>query len=602
MPCVRTVDDAARIGLTMSGASEHDRQGTQSPGLAVPMKHRFRLLSNATLLAGTLVLASGPGIRPAAAETLFMPTGGSSATVSSPSTTGAAAVPDEPYARLLADLGTSGLLWFEDGRPTPQARAMLHLLEDAAADGLAPADYAAAALARSFDALTGPPGTGPLSDAAGLAALDRRLTRSALRYLRHLHLGRIDPARAHESVSLPPRRFDATALLADALRGESVGTLRERAAPSNVMYARLRGALAHYRDLAASTANLPRIPELPASGKVSPGDHWAGVDALAQWLHALGDLPGLPASADAHYGPELADAVRRFQRRHGLDEDAVIGRQTHAELLVPPARRVAQIELGLERLRWLPEIDASQFVAINIPAFRLWAVSRDGPGAAPDVWETRIVVGNASSGRTPIFIDRMQWIEFNPYWHVPSSITRGELVPKLRARPDYFEQQAMEVLDRSGAPVGPPTPEVIAGLLDGQYRVRQKPGPGNSLGRVKFVLPNRMAIYLHDTPSRGLFARSRRAFSHGCIRVEGPETLAERLLASTGKWPAQSIRNAIDSGNRTIAGLRRPVPVVIFYLTSTVEDDGTVRFYHDIYGYDREALASLRAARQDPSG
>ncbi len=392
------------------------------------------------------------------------------------------------------------------------------------------------------------------------------------------------------------RSFDAEALLADALRHRSVATLRDRAAPAVPMYGRLRKALADYRSIAASPVPLPPLAPLPARGKLEPGDRWDGVAGLSQLLHALGDLPGQPLVTDV-YEPELVEAVRSFQRRHGLDVDGIVGKQTHVELAVPIMARIAQIELALERFRWLPEIDADTFVAINIPSFRLWAFDHSG-GGEPEIWETRIVVGNASDGRTPIFVDRMRWIEFNPYWHVPRSITRRELLPKLLEDPRYLERQSMEILDKEGVNVGWPTPEILDGLADGTYRIRQQPGDSNALGKVKFVLPNRMAIYLHDTPSRGLFSRSRRAFSHGCIRVESPETLAERLLANTGKWPRESIAQAIDSGKRTIAGLRQPIPVVIFYVTSMVEPDGSIRFYPDIYGYDRDALASLRSARE----
>lgn len=506
-----------------------------------------------------------------------------------------AELPADPYERVRLFAGQPDFLWFDKGlMPAAHAWAMAGLLDDSASDGLDRDDYAIDDIARRFEDLAAAPA--PARDDPRVLAADRLLTESALRFLRHLHLGRIDPARAHRDVKLPVRAFDAEALLAEALRDGTVAHLRERAAPQLPMYARLRKALADYRSIAASPVPLPSLPPLPASGKVLPGDHWGGIPALSQLLGALGDFHGSPFVTDI-YEPELVEAVRRFQHRHGLDTDGVIGRQTHAELSVPIEARIAQIELALERFRWLPEIDSDVFVAINIPAFRLWAFDHSG-GGNPDVWETRIVVGNATSGRTPIFVDRMRWIEFNPYWHVPRSIVRREILPKLHADPGYLARQSMRILDRDGIEVGPVTPATLEGLANGIYRIRQDPGDANALGRIKFVMPNDMAIYLHDTPSRGLFRRAQRAFSHGCIRVESPETLAERLLASTGKWSAESIRQAIDSGKRTVAGLRKSVPVVIFYVTTTVDTDGSVRFYPDVYGYDRDALASLRSARQ----
>lgn len=508
------------------------------------------------------------------------------------------ALPADAYERVRLYAGAPAMLWLDETRlPAAHAWVMAGLLDDAASDGLDRNDYGLDEIARRFDDLATMRASSP--DDPRLAAADRLLTESALRFLRHLHLGRMDPAKAHRGVRLPARSFDAEALLADALRHRTVERLRERAAPPLPMYGRLRKALADYRSIAASPVPLPPLAPLPARGKLEPGEHWNGVAGLSQLLHALGDLPGQALVTDI-YEPELVDAVRRFQGRHGLDVDGIIGRQTHAELSVPITARIVQIELALERLRWLPEIDADTFVAINIPAFRLWAFDR-GNGDEPDVWDTRIVVGDAST-RTPIFVDHMRWIEFNPYWHVPRSITRRELLPKLHQDPLYLDRQSMRILDRQGVNAGPPTPEILEGLADGTYRIRQDPGATNALGKVKFVLPNDMSIYLHDTPSRGLFSRSRRAFSHGCIRVESPETLAQRLLANTGKWPQESIMQAIDSGQRTIAGLRRPIPVVIFYVTTMVDPDGSIRFYPDIYDYDRDALASLRSAGKVAAG
>ncbi|MFA7505822.1 MAG: L,D-transpeptidase family protein [Burkholderiaceae bacterium] len=552
-------------------------------------------------LAGVVLLA-GLAATPAFAEEPFLPgktrppaKALPAAPMTAPAVDGmpSPSLPADAYERVRLYAGEPELLWLDRGlMPAAHAWTMAGLLDDAASDGLDRDDYAVSEIARRFEELAVAPAHS--IDDPRLLATDRLVTESVLRFLRHLHLGRMDPARAHRDVKLPTRSFDAEALLAEALRERTVTRLRERAAPPMPMYERLRLALADYRSIAARP--VPTIEPLPARGKLEPGEHWNGVGGLAQLLHVLGDLPRPAVLADT-YEPELVEAVRSFQHRHGLDVDGVIGRQTHAELSVPISARIAQIELALERFRWLPEVHADTFVAINIPAFRLWAFDHSG-GGEPDVWQTRIVVGNTGSGRTPIFVDRMSWIEFNPYWHVPRSITRRELLPKLHEDPFYLERQSMRILDRQGMDAGPPSPELLEGLADGSYRIRQDPGASNALGKVKFVMPNDMAIFLHDTPSRGLFSRAQRAFSHGCIRVEAPETLAQRLLANTGKWPESSIQQAIDSGERTIAGLRQPIPVVIFYVTTMVDADGSVRFYPDVYGYDRDALASLRTVRR----
>lgn len=551
-----------------------------------------RLAAIAVSCATFATLLAGTGL-PAAvhAETVFT-------VATPPAPTSKILVPGpeaglDAYERIRLRVATGEFLWIVDGRPAADAWVALDMLDDAAADGLESEAYDSAVLRQRLQALASAPDASAETLHASMHATDRALTDSVLRFLRELHAGRIDPTRIHRDVKLVPRYFDAETLLAEALASGMVSRLRQRAAPTLPLYARLRRVLADYRRLAQRAASLAPLPALPASGRLDPGDDWYGTIALRELLYLLGDL-ATPGILDSIYDPELVDAVRRFQHRHGLQEDGIIGRQTWAELTVPLSARVSQIELGLERLRWLPEIHSDTFVAVNIPAFRLWAVSK-AMGEAPQVWQTRVVVGNTGSGRTPIFIDQMRWIEFNPYWHVPRSITRNEALPKLARDPSWLARQSMRVLDREGVGVDAPIEELIEGLADGSYRLRQDPGPQNSLGRVKFVLPNNMAIYLHDTPSRQLFQRAQRAFSHGCIRVEAPEMLAELLLTSTGRWPMSSIEGAIDSGRRTIAGLGRPIPVVLFYLTANAEPDRTVYFYPDIYGYDREALASLRA-------
>jgi murein L,D-transpeptidase YcbB/YkuD len=283
----------------------------------------------------------------------------------------------------------------------------------------------------------------------------------------------------------------------------------------------------------------------------------------------------------------------KFQRRHGLPPDGVLGKETLTQLNVAPARRVEQIELSLERLRRLPPLPQSALIAVNIPSFRLWAFA-DGPADEHAEISMPVIVGRAVRTPTPVFISDMRYVEFNPYWNVPSSISRNEIIPRLERDPGYLEREAMELVGTgtANAPVTRITPQVLQAVRAGTLRIRQRPGPRNALDGIKFVLPNTMDIYLHGTPARQLFGRSRRDFSHGCIRVEDPAALARFILGDQADWPEARIRDAMASGQRSIARLTAGIPVVIFYTTAVANSDGEVFFLADIYGHD----ATLRRA------
>jgi murein L,D-transpeptidase YcbB/YkuD len=328
---------------------------------------------------------------------------------------------------------------------------------------------------------------------------------------------------------------------------------------------------------------------------VKPRDPYPNLEALARQLAALADLAS-DVPVPALYEGAIVDGVRRFQERHGLEPDGVLGRGTIAALNVPMAERVVQIELALERLRWMPHLSTDRFLAVNIPMFQLWGWDGVPPDGAP-TFGMRVIVGRALSTETPVFVEEMRHVIFRPYWNVPPSILRGEVVPALRKDPRYLEKHDMEIVagqsDRS--PVVPATPENIARLGSGSLRVRQRPGPSNSLGLVKFVFPNDDNIYMHGTPAPQLFGRPRRDFSHGCIRVQDPVSLAEWVLAGEPEWTRERIVGAMNGTSPQQVNLARPVQVILFYITAVVmPGDGTVRFAEDIYRHDarlRKALA-----------
>jgi murein L,D-transpeptidase YcbB/YkuD len=473
------------------------------------------------------------------------------------------------------------------GPGAAQAAGALELLEAAPDHGLALPDYLPDALAQQIRA-----GGSPASDRA--ARFDTGLTMSLLRYLADLHAGRTRSGFLHAVPDPRVRDFDPVAALQRALAEQQLAAAIDAAEPQLAIYRRLKEALARYRKLASHPR--PPLPALPAGRKAVDAGTYSGARLLSERLAVLGDLaPEFATTRDDRYGPELAGAVKRFQERHGIDPDGRIGRQTLLALGIPLSVRVRQIELSLERLRWLPDLSAGPVIAINLPSFRLWAF-QNGAATSEPALEMRVIVGKALRTPTPLFVGEMRHLEFNPYWNVPRSIERGEILSKLMKDPDYLANNDMELVGARGEPSDTVNAATLAALRAGSLRIRQRPGAGNALGAVKFVLPNAMSIYLHSTPARALFQRSRRDFSHGCIRVEDPAALAAFVLADQPEWSPESIAAAMMPGATRTVRLATPVPVVIFYTTAFVDNKGRLIFPADVYQLDA-ALERALAAR-----
>ena len=487
-------------------------------------------------------------------------------------------------------------LWLDGaGRPLAAAHTVVDWLTHAERDGLQPADYGAADLARAVAAAQA---QAPSADEA--ARLDTALTDAATRYLQQLRYGRVDATRqlnAHyDSATAAPT--DLPLLLREAVARGTPDEARRAATPPWPQYAVLRGALARYRALGDDPAWQRALPPLPA-GKLGPGQRWAGAPTLAERLSALGDLPkGTPAPLD--YDAALQAAVKAFQARHGLADDGVLGKATVDALNVAPAARARQIALALERLRLTPLPAAARFVTVNVPEFMLRAWEHEA-GAVHEAFAMRVIVGKAVSTRTPLFDEDMLRIEFNPYWNIPPSIARGETVPKLRANPGYLAAQGMEFVGPGGQTSSAVTPEMLDAVQAGQWRVRQRPGRLNALGDIKFVLPNSQNIYLHHTPSVSLFSRERRDFSHGCIRIEEPVALAQWVLAGAAAWTEARIRQTMGQPRPVTVALPTPVPVLIVYRTVSVRG-GRVHFAPDLYRQDALLERALAQPRHPASG
>jgi murein L,D-transpeptidase YcbB/YkuD len=480
----------------------------------------------------------------------------------------------------------------------PQARAAVALLADAASHGLQPEDYSVPALQRAVEQ-----GSHGVVD----ASLQQALAAALRRYLHELHEGRVTPAQLdHRFAPAHRDRFDADAVLRAALAADDLSQAVRQAAPPLAQYERLREALARYRALAAAENAAWREPWPPLpwvqaqrSRALEPGQAWPGMPLLAARLAALGDLAPAPeAAVPAVYDDRMRAAVRSFQQRHGLAADGVIGRATGAALQVPPVQRVRQLELALERLRWTPLLRGSRMVVVNIPEFVLRAYEVRDERIAVRL-EMKVIVGKALDTRTPLIDEDMRRIEFQPYWNVPASIARHELVPRLRRDPGYWQREGFEFVGAAAAADTVLSEAKLQAAAAGALRIRQRPGPRNALGDIKFVFPNRESIYLHHTPSLQLFERARRDFSHGCIRVEQPVALAAFVLAGLPGWTAERIAGAMTRELPSTVALAQPLPVLIAYSTALVKDT-RVYFFDDLYGHDRALAAALARRVREP--
>jgi murein L,D-transpeptidase YcbB/YkuD len=485
--------------------------------------------------------------------------------------------------------------WFDDnGRPTDDMRDVLHALRRAADDGLDPDDYLGG-LPSDLDRWAKNRSESP----EALARLDPALTARMLRYLRDLHAGRIDPRTIGLRLESPRDQRDFEALLDGAIAAHRVSGLIADLRPPLAQYGLLRSMLARYRSLAAdSTIITPRYP----GHSIHPGESFAEVETLQRFLAALGDMPAnAPSSERQMYGGAIVDSVKRFQTRHGLTADGVLGRSTIAAIRVPLTWRVRQIELALERLRWLPPVGGHRLIALNIPMFRLWAWDAIPPSGAP-LFGMDAIVGRAPRTQTPVFVEEMREVIFRPFWNVPRSILLHEVLPRIQRDPEYLSREDMEIVrgagdDAAGVRL---TADAVGGLRRGTLRLRQRPGPRNALGLIKFVFPNDQDVYMHGTPEHSLFARNRRDFSHGCVRVADPITLAEWVLQDQPEWTRDRIFETANGTQTIRVRLQSPIQVILFYTTAAVmPEEGTIHFADDIYQQDARLDRALSMRRLD---
>jgi murein L,D-transpeptidase YcbB/YkuD len=485
-------------------------------------------------------------------------------------------------------------IWLEpDGKATPAANALLAWVKKAEANALPAGRYPVAELAARLAEAR----HGAYSHAA---ALELDLTRLFLTYGREISSGVLEPREVNRNIDIEPRRPAPAALLAGLATAPDIPAYLDGLAPADPAYGRLIALYAELRQMAGEGDWGEPVATGPT---LRPGDRDPRIRQLRARLTALGDLPTVqefaagevmndatPARGDPLlFDPALEAAVQRFQTRHGLNTDGVVGPMTLAALNTSAAERAQQAAVNLERLRWLNYDLGWRHVLINTAAFTMALMENGAPR-----FTTRTVVGKARRHQTPEFIDELEYIVVNPTWNVPFSIATKEILPLLQENPAYLLENNMELLG-SDLPVSEiDWTQVTRQSFPG--RLRQRPGPGNALGAVKFLFPNRHSIYMHDTPARRLFAKDRRDYSHGCVRLQDPVEFAHLLLSLQDDDPVGTFDRLRASPGERWVEMHEAIPVYVTYRTTWREADGTPQFRADVYRRDRDVAAALGAA------
>jgi L,D-transpeptidase YcbB len=496
-----------------------------------------------------------------------------------------------PYKTEVAKLYEAdgySLLWVQNGRVRPQGLAVIELLQNAGAKGLDPEDYDGSRWQGRLLKLSQKPSE------QESASFDTALTVSAMRYIRAIHCGRVNPKEFKFELDTEGKKLPLAEFIQTQVVNASDPTAEiQKLEPPFLGYRKLLELLPVYEGY-ANRAEGEKLPTITKT--VRPGQSYAGVVRLGRFLQIIGDIPaGAQLNPNATiYDGALVEGVKHYQDRHGETPTGNLDARTINELNTPPAARIRQIKLTLERWRWIPHSFPQPPVVVNLPEFRVRAMNPDGTVA----FYKNVIIGKAYGHKSPIFEKEIQYVVFRPYWNVPPSIQRSEIVPHIQKDPNYIAKHNFEVVTPQGEVVTDDqvSPEVLEGIKSLHLMVRQKPGDTNSLGLVKIIFPNPDNVYLHGTDVPELFSPDVRDFSHGCIRVEKPADLVAWVLRNNPGWDLERVKAAMNGETNNLqVNLVTRIPILIVYGTATVNEENQIRFFDDIYGYDAELDKALAA-------
>lgn len=515
-------------------------------------------------------------------------------------------------------------LWIENGGPSSQAYEMIEIIRNSDNEALDPDYYNISEIESILKRIEQDRNSGDSYDALDLAELELLLSNSFLTYTHDLHYGRVRAEQINLELLSGERPVNLSKLLVTAVKTDQVQETLEGLLPKYPMYAMLRISLKEYREIAAKGGWQP----VAYGNKFKKGARGQRVLALSKRLKVTGELDSSIPGSEV-FDDSLDQAVRKYQQRNGLYVDGVVGISTIEALNVPVEERISQIELTMERWRLLPQYLGNRYILVNIANYHLYGIENNN-----DTINMRIVVGKPQ-WNTPMFSEEMTHLIINPYWNIPPSIFKDDIAPKIMEDSQYMSKQNMDAMglkapekivveeaevvevvenvEATEVTDGDNTGETelseveiqnkkaqeeyISKVLSGKYRLRQNPGPGNPLGRIKFLFPNKHSVYLHDTPNRGFFKKAQRNFSHGCIRVEKPLELAEFVLSSNPSWTQNTIQSSINKMKTKTVHLDESITVYVLYFTTWVDNEGTVNFHKDIYGLDKTLYNALRTTR-----
>lgn len=477
--------------------------------------------------------------------------------------------------------------WSSNGKLTKLGEELKFEIGESKYDGLNPEDYHASEIELLFQAISDQKGKLKAKPFADLADLDLMLTDAFFQLARHLEIGKIDPSKLKSAwdlgVNTPSINYNE--LLNESIQKGSIRDGLESLYPEFKIYKKGREVIRDLDEKRKIDTLVWKTVNLEKSLKI--GDSHASVPGLRDRLIFWGYLKPYELKDNLVFDPQMEEGLKKYQLNNGMEPDGAIGNLTAESLNNSPARLLDIAAVNMERLRWLSDtLRDSELILVNVANYQL-----DYLNKLDTVLTAKVIVGKEYNA-SPVFSAPMTYIAFSPYWNIPASITKDEIVPAVRKNPKYLAQKNMEVVTSSGEPVNPKPGDWSAETFP--YLIRQKPGGSNSLGLVKFMFPNEHSIYIHDTPARSLFQLENRALSHGCIRIQDPEKFAALLLKDDPSWTSEKINEAMNQEKEQIVQLKKHIPVVIFYLTFWADSNGAPHFRSDIYNRDQEVLLALK--------